>query len=87
VLRILNDGQRKDGGFGKGGSDASDLGSSYRIARAFHMLEAKPKGAEALRGFIARCRNKDGGYGEAPGQPSSAAGTYYAAIILHWLDG
>jgi hypothetical protein len=85
VLRVLNAGQRKDGGFGKGG-EASDLGSSYRIVRSFHMMEAKPRGAEALRGFIARCRNKDGGYGEAPGRPSSASGTYYAAIILHWLD-
>lgn len=86
VLRALNAGQNGDGGFAKVAGEASDLPASYRIARAFHMLKVKPKGAERLRGFIARCRNDDGGYGIAPGKPSNVSGCYYAAIILHWLD-
>lgn len=86
VLRALNAGQRKDGGFGKQGTATSDLSSSYRIMRAFHMLKAKPKRADDLRTFIARCRNEDGGYGVEPGHASNVSGTYYAAMILHWLD-
>ncbi|MGH7169942.1 MAG: prenyltransferase/squalene oxidase repeat-containing protein [Gemmataceae bacterium] len=86
VLRALNAGQRKDGGFGKDNTEGSDLASCYRIARAFHMLKSKPLAADRLRGFLARCRNADGGYGVAPGKPSNVSGTYFAAIILHWLD-
>ena len=86
VLRALNAGQRKDGGFGKTNGEGSDLATCYRIARAFHMLKTKPQGADRLRGFLARCRNEDGGYGIAPGQPSNVSGTYFASIILHWLD-
>ena len=86
VLRALNAGQRKDGGFGQAGAEGSDLATSYRVARAFHMLKAKPREADRLRGFIARCRNEDGGYGVTPGQPSNVSGTYYACILLHWLD-
>jgi hypothetical protein len=86
VLKVLNAGQRRDGGFGKAGAEGSDLETSYRIARAFHMLKTQPQGADRLRAFIARCRNDDSGYGVAPGQPSNASGCYYASIILHWLD-
>ena len=53
VLKTLNAGQRKSGGFGKADADA-DLETSYRIVRAFHMLDAKPAGADKLRAFIAR---------------------------------
>jgi prenyltransferase beta subunit len=84
ILRTLRGGQRTDGGFGKEGEKTSDLESSYRIMRAFHMLREQPD-ADALRGFLRRCRNADGGYGVMPGQPSSVGATYYAAIILHWL--
>jgi hypothetical protein len=86
VLRVLNEGQRPDGGFGKAGAAVSDLETCYRIVRAFHMLKAKPRGEKHLRGFIAGCRNDDGGYGVAPGQPSNVSGCYFAAIILHWLN-
>jgi prenyltransferase beta subunit len=86
VLRALNAGQRKDGGFGTSDAEGSDLATCYRIARAFHMLKSKPQGADRLRDFIARCRNDDGGYGVAPGQPSNVNGCYYAGIILHWLN-
>jgi prenyltransferase beta subunit len=86
VLKALNAGQRKDGGFGKPGAEGSDLETTYRVLRAFHMLKAQPEGAERLRAFIARCRNADGGYGVAPGQPSNVSGTYFAGIIQHWLN-
>lgn len=86
VVKALNAGQRKDGGFGQAGVEGSDLGTTYRVARAFHMLKVKPNGASQIREFIARCRNNDGGYGVAPGKPSNVGGCYYAAIILHWLD-
>jgi prenyltransferase beta subunit len=86
VLKALNAGQRKDGGFGKPGVETSDPETTYRVMRAFHMLKTQPEGADRVRAFIARHRNDDGGYGVAPGQPSSVSGTYYAGIILHWLD-
>jgi prenyltransferase beta subunit len=86
VLKALNAGQRKDGGFGPRDAEDSDLATTYRVARAFHMLKAKPEGADRLRAFIARCCNEDGGYGVAPGKPSNVSGCYYAGIILHWLD-
>jgi hypothetical protein len=85
VIKALKAGQRPDGGFGKEGTNRSDLETSYRVARTFHMLKATPD-AGRLRQFIASCRNSDGGYGVMPGQPSTTSGTYYAAIILHWLD-
>lgn len=84
VVKALQAGQRKDGGYGAEGV-ASDLGSTYRVVRALHMLKAKPDVARC-RAFIARCRNEDGGYGVAPDKRSSVAATYYAAIVLHWLD-
>jgi hypothetical protein len=85
ILKTLNDGQRKSGGFSKEGAEA-DLETSYRIMRLFHMLQARPGGAARLREFVARCQNADGGFGVMPGQPSSVSGTYFAGIILHWLD-
>jgi hypothetical protein len=86
VLKALKEGQRADGGFGKADAESSDLETSYRVMRAFHMLKAQPADAGRLRDFIASCRNDDGGYGPAKGQPSTASATYNAAIILHWLE-
>jgi prenyltransferase beta subunit len=86
VLRALKAGQRGDGAFGKDGTDKSDLESSYRVMRAFHMLKEKPADVDALKTFIAKCRNKNGGYGVAPGQESTVSATYFASIILYWLD-
>jgi prenyltransferase beta subunit len=85
VLRTLKAGQRPDGGFGKAGEKGSDLETSYRVMRCFHLLHSKPDAAP-LRAFVAKCRNADGGYGVAPGQPSTVSGTYFASIILYWLD-
>ncbi len=85
ILKTLNAGQRKDGGFGKADANGSDLETSYRVLRAYHMLKAKPEGVKALREFVAKCRNQDGGYGVEPGKPSNVSGTYFAASILHWL--
>src|SRR5205823_5941183 len=66
VIKALKEGQRKDGGFGKEGNDQSDLETSYRVMRTFHMLRATPD-AGRMRQFIAACRNDNGGYGVTPG--------------------
>ena len=86
VVKTIKVGQRDDGGWGKAGAKASDLESSYRVMRCFHMLKERPADVDKLKAYIARCRNKDGGYGTAPGQESGASGTYFAGIILHWLE-
>ena len=89
ILKSLDAGQREDGAWGKEGAKDSDLESSYRVMRAYHMLQtgpARPANADRLRAFVARCRNADGGYGVVPGQKSSVSGTYYAATILHWME-
>jgi prenyltransferase beta subunit len=86
VIEILDEGQNKDGGFGKDDTGASDLESSYRILRCYHMLGKQPPRPDALREFIAKCRNADAGYGVQPGKPSQVSGSYYAGIILAWLN-
>jgi hypothetical protein len=86
VRKALDAGQLEDGGFGKAGVKGSDLETSYRVMRTYHMLGSKPARAEALRALVGRCRNADGGYGVAPGQASNSSGTYFASIILYWLD-
>jgi prenyltransferase beta subunit len=85
VVKAFKDGQRADGGFGKAGEKDSDLETTYRVMRSFHMLKEKPD-VERCRAFVARCRQADGGYGIAPGRPSGAGPTYYAASILGWLE-
>jgi prenyltransferase beta subunit len=85
VLKTLQDGQRPDGGFGKADAEVSDLETTYRVMRAFVMLQARPENVEGVRSFVAKCRNDDHGYGVTPEQPSSVGATYYAAIINHWL--
>ena len=87
VLKTLNAGQRRNGGFGKDeDAESADLETSYRVMRCIMMLKAQPERAEGLRTFVAKCRNADGGYGVAPGQASNIGAVYYAAIIRHWLD-
>ena len=86
ALSRLNEGQRKDGGFGKADVAGSDLETSYRVMRCYHMLKKQPDKAVKLREFVAKCRNDDGGYGIAPGEKSAVGPTYFASIILHWLD-
>lgn len=86
ILAVLRNGQQLNGGFGKGTTPTdAELGSTYRVMRAFHMLEASPAEPEQVRSFVEKCRNEDGGYGPAPAEPSTAATTYFAAIIHHWL--
>jgi prenyltransferase beta subunit len=85
VIRALKAGQRPDGGFTRQGAAGSDLETTYRVLRAFVMLQEKLLDPERCRALIARCRNADGGYGLAPGQPSTAGTTYFASILLHWL--
>jgi hypothetical protein len=85
VLKVLQEGQRRDGGFGKADAEGSDLETTYRVMRAFVMLKARPDDVEGLRSFVAKCRNDDHGYGVRPAEPSSVGACYYAAIIMHWL--
>ncbi len=84
--KTLAPNQRTDGGWGKLGEKTSDIESTYRVVRAFKMLEAKPKDIPRLRKFIASHRNKDGGSASKPGEASTMSGTYYAVIIAKWLD-
>ncbi len=86
IVRVLQAGQRDDGGFGNDEANGSDLESCYRVVRVLHRLDALPKSSEKLRNFLARCKNADGGYGREPNQPSSLHGTYYATIIRLWID-
>jgi hypothetical protein len=86
LLKAVKTGQRKDGGFGAAGAKSSDLESTYRIMRLFHILKEKPADTAALKSFIAKCRNEDGGYATSPGEASTASATYFAATILHWLE-
>lgn len=86
VLKILNDGQRRNGGFGKDEENSADLETTYRVMRCYVMLKARPDNVEGVRSFVAKCRNEDGGYGPAPGEPSNINATYFAAIIRHWLN-
>jgi hypothetical protein len=85
MTKILLDGQMRDGGFAKENVEKSDLESTYRVERALMMLKTAPKDVEAMRSFVAKCRNEDGGYGVQPGAPSSVSATYFASIVLHWL--
>jgi hypothetical protein len=86
VLATLNEGQRKDGGWGKDTDAAnSDLETTYRVMRCYMMLKATPANVDALRSFMSKCRNADGGYGVMPGQTSTVSGTYYVAIVQQWL--
>ena len=86
ITGALDKGQNADGGFDRADAKGSDLETSYRVVRAYHMLKRKPERADDLRRFIGKCRNKDGGYGVTPGADSTAGGTYFASILLHWLD-
>ena len=87
IIKILKDGQRRNGGYGKDNDEnASDLETTYRVMRCFVMLKALPDNVEGVRSFVAKCRNEDGGYGITPGEPSNVNATYFAGIIRHWLD-
>ncbi len=82
VVAAMKEGQRPDGGWSKD-EGPSDLGTSYRVMRAFHMLKEAPDLA-AIRKFIAGCRKSDGGYSATPGGAADPSGCYYATIILGW---
>ena len=82
VVAAMKEGQRPDGGWSKD-DGPSDLGTSYRVMRAFYMLKEAPDLA-ALRKFIAGCRQSDGGYSATPDGAADPSGCYYATIILGW---
>ncbi len=85
LTSVLVPGQCDDGGWRKKGEKISDIESTYRVMRAFKMLDSKPKDLPTLAKFLASHRNKDGGYATKPGDPSSMSGVYYAIIISKWL--
>jgi hypothetical protein len=85
TLLLLGLGQHDDGGWSKPGA-ASELETTYRVMRAYHLFQEGPKDPAKLRDFLAKCRNADGGYGVKPGEVSSMSGVYYAVTIGHWLD-
>jgi poly(3-hydroxybutyrate) depolymerase len=82
VVAFLKSAQRPDGGWSKGPA-GSELESTYRIMRAFFMLEELPD-VERLEAFVGRCRHADGTYGISPTDATSG-GTYYATIVSRWL--
>ncbi|MCI0639777.1 MAG: hypothetical protein L0Y72_08930 [Gemmataceae bacterium] len=87
ILRVLKEGQRPSGGYGKGDNElGADLETTYRVMRCFVMLKARPEREEGMRTYVAKCRNEDGGYSLTPGATSTVSGTYFAAIVLHWLN-
>ncbi len=82
MLTAIKDGQRPDGAWSTG-DGPSDLSATYRVMRGLFMMKESAD-LDALRSFIARCRQSDGGYGVAPGRPPTISGTYYATTVLHW---
>ncbi len=88
IVAALCAGQKPDGGWSEG-DGPSDLGSSYRIMRAFFMMREKPD-LGRLRGYIAAHRQSDGGYAPKPGAAADLSGTYSCSIMGYWarqLDG
>ncbi|HEX8200269.1 MAG TPA: family 16 glycoside hydrolase [Isosphaeraceae bacterium] len=82
IVAALKAGQNPDGGW-PAGEGPSDLGSSYRIMRAFSMLGETPD-LDRLLAWIARHRQEGGGYGPAPGTPADLGSTYFATIMIRW---
>ena len=88
IVAAMRAGQKADGGWGEG-DGASDLGSSYRIMRAFFMMKEKPDLAR-LRAYLAGHRQSDGGYAPTIGGVADLQGTYFCSIMGYWarrLDG
>ncbi len=86
IAQLLDRGQLPDGGWNREGEKDSDIETTYRVMRAYMLLNVKPKDTVAVRKFIVLHRNKDGGYGTKPGDKSNMGGVYYATIITKWLD-
>jgi prenyltransferase beta subunit len=86
IVQALDQSQQRDGGFAAAAGQPSDLPTTYRVLRTYHLLGRKPARSADLYAFLAKCRNADGGYGVAPGQGSSASGCYMVGIILSWLS-
>ncbi len=82
---ILRNGQGTDGGWTKPAAKKADAETTYRVMRAFVLIEEQPRDAEKVKKFVASCRRPDGGYGVDAEAPSSMSGVYYAAKISGWL--
>ena len=86
IIKTLQEGQRRNGGFGKDGlGERRGSGNLLPHSAAFHAQGP----AQGRRRHAFLCRQvpqQDGGYAVAPGMQSSLSGTYYAANIRHWLE-
>ncbi len=84
VAKALKAAQGPEGSFSGNGKDY-DMPGTYTVMRALWMMYEKPN-LEAVKKFVASCRNADGGYGVSPGKPSSVTPTYMASSVLRWAD-
>lgn len=82
ILEALRKAQRPDGAWGEDGP-GSDLYTTYRVMRFFHMTGEAPD-LDRLRAFIARCAMGDGSYRLRPGGEATVSTTYNASIVLSW---
>jgi prenyltransferase beta subunit len=89
LLKMISEGQRSDGGWGKEFAKNSDLETCYRICRALKLAKPDMGTMQKLKPgvlkFVESCRNTDGGYAVEPGNPSTLSGTYYAVMIESFL--
>lgn len=86
TLKILRSGQQPDGGWSRSAAQPSDLETSYRVMRAFVMLDEQPSDTAAVRKFLSNHAHPDGGYRLEPNGSAHLGATYFALIIGHWLD-
>ena len=87
VIALILDQQCSDGGWSDGSSPEapSTLSATYRIVRALRMTNTPPRDLDALRSFIAACRNPDGSFRNRPDAPvEDRSATYFAAILHQW---
>jgi hypothetical protein len=81
MKKQLVEGQAADGGYAAPDAKNSDIETTYRVMRALHLMNARPKNPEKLAAYVKSLAHPEGGFGSPP----NARDTYYAAIILYWL--
>jgi prenyltransferase beta subunit/predicted esterase len=83
VLNAMRSDQAADGGYPDGPDRPGDLGSTYRVMRAFFLMKESPD-LDRVRAFVQKHRNDDGSSSPAPGKTADLSATYMTAIILWW---